>query len=337
MLVMKKRSSQYDTAVNSLKDNLTFFTSLSIDDFAQEAKLGSLFNFKDGEEIFAELTEISNRLLQVNLYRLPLKDVTDLYNLAATLKGPVNSIKGFDPSKGDPAGQRVRLLNEFRTHFQNFYDAAIKALSINLVFSDDITNERLIVSETKDEILQLQKEAQNRLEQIQGLLDAAKQAAGEVGVAKHSSLFQLEANEHATQSKNWFIATLAVLIIAILTGVLFMTAFKLENPDPAEVVQYSISKIVILTALFYGLSICLRNYKAHRHNQIVNKHRQNALNTFETFSKASGDDIQTKNAVLLEATRTIFSNQQTGYLPSDSDGDSPNKIIEIFKNSGGPR
>jgi hypothetical protein len=49
--------------------------------------------------------------------------------------------------------------------------------------------------------------------------------------------------------------------------------------------------------------------------------------------KAPGYEIQTKNAVLLEATRTIFSNQQTGYLNNDNEPDSPNKIIEIFKSS----
>jgi len=65
----------------------------------------------------------------------------------------------------------------------------------------------------------------------------------------------------------------------------------------------------------------------------LNKHRQNALNTFETFSKAAGTDTQTKNAVLLEATHAIFSNQQTGYLNQDGESDSPNRIIEIIKSS----
>ena len=64
---------------------------------------------------------------------------------------------------------------------------------------------------------------------------------------------------------------------------------------------------------------------------MVNKHRQNALTTFETFSNASGSDTQTKNAVLIEATHTIFSNQQTGYMTADKDQESSSKIIEIIK------
>jgi len=112
----------------------------------------------------------------------------------------------------------------------------------------------------------------------------------------------------------------------------FIFLFPDSKATNAEIVQFSIAKIVVLSALFYGLSICNRNYKAHRHNSTLNKHRQNALSTFETFAKAAGADNQTKNAVLIEATHTIFSNQQTGYLSSEKDNDSSNKIVEIIKN-----
>jgi len=70
---------------------------------------------------------------------------------------------------------------------------------------------------------------------------------------------------------------------------------------------------------------------ARRHIAIINKHKQIALTTFETFSNAAGSDLQTKSAVLLEATHTIFSTQSTGYINPDSDNDSSNRIVEIFK------
>jgi anti-sigma28 factor (negative regulator of flagellin synthesis) len=100
-----------------------------------------------------------------------------------------------------------------------------------------------------------------------------------------------------------------------------------------KIVQFTITKIVVLSALFYGLSITNRNYKAHKHNGIMNKHRQNALSTFEIFSKAASADDQTKNAILLETTHSIFSNQQTAYLKSEGNSDSSNKIIEIIKSA----
>jgi hypothetical protein len=75
----------------------------------------------------------------------------------------------------------------------------------------------------------------------------------------------------------------------------------------------------------------MKSYRAQKHNEVLNRHRQNALRTFETFS-TSTDDAQTKNAVLLEVTHAIFGNQNTGYNSNESsDSDNPNKIIEIFK------
>ena len=88
----------------------------------------------------------------------------------------------------------------------------------------------------------------------------------------------------------------------------------------------------VLLVLFMALVWCSKNYAAVRHNYIINKQRQNALSTFETFVKAAGDeDIQTKNAVLLQATQCIFSAQPTGFSNKNSDGDPSTKIIEIAK------
>ncbi len=65
----------------------------------------------------------------------------------------------------------------------------------------------------------------------------------------------------------------------------------------------------------------------------LNRHRALSLRTLKAFSAAASDD-QTKNAVLLEATRAVFSAGQTGYLDSAGGGESPMKIIEIAKSIG---
>jgi hypothetical protein len=71
-------------------------------------------------------------------------------------------------------------------------------------------------------------------------------------------------------------------------------------------------------------------YRSQWHNHVVNKHRQNALSTFETFVKAASDE-QTKNAVLIQATQCIFSQQPTGFVAHDSDGAPSPQILEIVR------
>ncbi|GAB1402311.1 hypothetical protein MASR1M68_12220 [Elusimicrobiota bacterium] len=71
-------------------------------------------------------------------------------------------------------------------------------------------------------------------------------------------------------------------------------------------VQFTFSKIIIFSSLFFLLTLAFKSYKASKHNEILNKHRQNAITTFEKFVKSANDD-KTKNAVLLQTVNAICS------------------------------
>lgn len=89
-----------------------------------------------------------------------------------------------------------------------------------------------------------------------------------------------------------------------------------------------------MTLLAYGLGFSVRQHASSKHNETVNLHRQNALRTFETFVKAT-EDQETKDAVLLEATRSIFAAQPTGFLRTGRETESPSTIIEVIRRMGG--
>ena len=95
------------------------------------------------------------------------------------------------------------------------------------------------------------------------------------------------------------------------------------------------TKIIVISLIYFAAIWASRNYRAHRHLNVVNSHRQNALMTFQTFVKAAGDeDKETKNAVLLEATRCIFSPTSTGYLGGDQETPS-SSIVEVLTKTVG--
>ncbi len=93
-------------------------------------------------------------------------------------------------------------------------------------------------------------------------------------------------------------------------------------------------KLIIFSVLFAALIWVGRIYRAHRHNYIINKHRQNALSTFETFVKAASDE-QTKSAVLLQATQCIFSPQHSGYISKESEPSTYPQVLEIIRGISG--
>ncbi|MFZ1547427.1 MAG: hypothetical protein WAT12_10065, partial [Candidatus Nitrotoga sp.] len=78
---------------------------------------------------------------------------------------------------------------------------------------------------------------------------------------------------------------------------------------------------------------CGRIYKALKHQSTVNKHRANALKTFQAFVKAASND-NTRDAVLIETTRSIFASSPSGYLDTtDTPSDPSTKVLEIIKGS----
>jgi len=70
------------------------------------------------------------------------------------------------------------------------------------------------------------------------------------------------------------------------------------------------------------LVLSSRNYLANRHNAVINRHRQNALATYEALLKAAGQEAN-RDIVLTKAADCIFSAQPTGFGKSDgADGGS---------------
>ena len=90
---------------------------------------------------------------------------------------------------------------------------------------------------------------------------------------------------------------------------------------------YISSKIILFVVLFYALSVCMKNYKAHQHNMLINTHRYNALCTYDYFISASTDN-EAKKSMLNSVFNTIFINQSTSY---ENDYSSPKEIIEPLK------
>jgi hypothetical protein len=55
-----------------------------------------------------------------------------------------------------------------------------------------------------------------------------------------------------------------------------------------------------------------KNYTAHRHNTVLNKHRQNSLATYKALVDAAGDQAN-RDIVLTTTAESIFGAQATGF------------------------
>ena len=93
------------------------------------------------------------------------------------------------------------------------------------------------------------------------------------------------------------------------------------------------SKLLIFAVLGYLLLLAARNYSTHKHNAVVNRHRQNALLTYRKIVEASGS-AGTEDIVLAHAASCIFSPQETGFSHGKGESLAGSKsVLELMTKS----
>ncbi|ENM1934606.1 hypothetical protein AB6T40_003589 [Vibrio cholerae] len=144
-----------------------------------------------------------------------------------------------------------------------------------------------------------------------------------------------ESEAHENASEYWRVKTIQA---AIALGVYaFCTLFihKLawfKPEDNLQALQLMTSKVLIFGVIAYLLFLAAKNFLSHKHNAIVNKHRQNALMTYKALTDAAVTG-ETKDIVLNHAASCIFSPQDTGYIKNESSSSQAGvgrSIIELI-------
>lgn len=327
---------QHEELIEQINQKLNQILSYQIEQLTREGELGNQLSFKEIETMFIKVIDLFKKVKETNIFEVPYNILTQFSAQLDNAISYFDQCINFNANQGNPVQVRNQIINKFRNSYDNYVTHSIPILTIGLLKGIDISLERAklkgMIEEFEKDKEKTKIESEKKIKELNDILTNAKSAANQVGVSKHSIVFREESDFHNTESKKWLKYTVCILIGIVVIGIGLSFLGREFSKTTTQVLQFSITKLIILSTLFYALSLTNRNYKAHKHNSIVNKHRQNALTTFETFSAAAGDDIQTKNAILLETTHSIFSSQQTGYMQNENDSESPNRIIEIFKN-----
>jgi len=156
-----------------------------------------------------------------------------------------------------------------------------------------------------------QKEAAHVLSQI-------RKVAAEQGVSQQAFYFKDEAASHTDVADKWEGNTVKTAIgLGVYAVLSLILSLLIDVSDPYRATQLAISKVLIFAVIAYMLFYCARRASAHRHNAIVNRHRENALLTFNAIVAAAGADDK-RDVVLTHAAACIFTPQETGYTKANS-------------------
>lgn len=313
----------------------------NFEEFAKSEERGAAFSFKAIKPTFDFIQDIAKRLVSYeNVDGIPVKNIDKLNNAAGKLNSAIEQINAFNVNSGNATqNQKQNLINQFDEYASAFIDEASISLSL---FSDSrekleqvILELKQIVENSKGDLAalsELKKDAKKSAGDLKLLLNSSREDAQKKTVAVHAGHFKDESLIHAEEAKGWLVKSYWSfgVIAAWGIGLCVLPILLPENDSAYYITQMAIGKLVVSSTLFVMLYTCLKNYKAARHNVVVNKHKSNALDTFDTFVLSASADPQTKNAVLLHSASCIFAPQPTGY-GDGGDGDSTNHVLEIVK------
>ena len=174
------------------------------------------------------------------------------------------------------------------------------------------------LAETQSEISRLKLELENQLRKK--------------SISAHEQIFANQADKHQTGAWIWLGVT---VILTLGFGYIFWELLKHLEPTGSQlsaILQNLFAKGFFLSLIYLLLNRSIKNYTAEKHLETINRHRQNALATFEAFAEAAGENQETRDAVLLASTDAIFEANQSGYLSTrTSRSDSANPIQQVVR------
>lgn len=323
---------------------------LRSDDLINLAVLLSDKEHKQARDVIDRTCELFLSVCLKEIDTIPLQRLKQMSGYCQDFLGLANRVSAADPKSGDTREAVLQLINAITAHYDNdwWVNAALivgyleakgprlQVLETRLQAADLLRRDvDKANAEFKQAATATKSEMEAQLAEVTKILNIARLASGETGVALHSGVFGKEANGHRWIAIGWLVASAAMAVVLTVAGIKFLP-INLEAlkdlpkgiPSGAILTSLLAPRALIATIGIYLLTFCAKNFRLSWHNHLVNRHRQLALNTFETFTKAASDDSATKNAVLLEATRTIFAAANTGFVANENDGESVTKVFE---------
>lgn len=307
---------------------------------AREDELGRNFDFSAIVAPASKLIRLYNQLSLSTLDDFPVGILAQIKQQADADFSRFQQALDFDPTaveNQNPTYPRDHIIQDvvaaYDPTFQNLFPFISYGTSKKVDFQRMENEARAMLQNVKDEASGITSELSNHQEQAQGILADVRKVAAEQGVSQQAIYFKDEAEIHENLAESWRKKTVnfawALGIYAFFSIFLHKIPW-LQPDDTIQSIQLVTSKILIFGVIAYMLFLSAKNFLSHKHNAIINKHRQNALMTYTALTDSASSE-EAKDIVLNHASSCIFSPQDTGYIKGESQPQGTNRsIIELL-------
>ncbi|OXB02451.1 hypothetical protein [Flavobacterium pectinovorum] len=226
--------------------------------------------------------------------------------------------------------------------------------------SEEISQKINDVNYKSEEFINKLKEVDNIKNSVQFQLDEFRERYTpdnvNIELRNQQKVYEEEAKINRKESRNWIIAiVIAVIFLIILIWsfinnfdnhlneicVCTFKNFNLICPSCGQeilwfyLIKHTLLRALLLSINIYILKFCIKNYNACKHNETINKQRQNSYGASLHFYNTIISDK--KDEILIMAANSIFTHQKTGYIEKGSEPNNPTidrvveKVQEITK------
>ncbi|MEZ0150395.1 MAG: hypothetical protein AB9Q19_13945 [Candidatus Reddybacter sp.] len=327
-----------ETSLGKATVSLLRMQEFDVEQLPRVEHLGKALNFSTAVDPAKRLISLYRRLSTTALEDFPEAVLNQVIAQCDSDFQKFDQIISFEPSEHQTPNT---VRDSYVTAIENAYDPAFTILSpfisYSLHRSADFqrldTDARSTFQQIKDQAGIIQGSLEQQKEDAEGILKDIRDTAAEQGVTQQAIYFQTESSDHNTDADKWELRTVGVAIVlgAFAVASIFLHKWSWLAPaDGYETAQFITSKLLVFGVLTYLLILSAKNYLNHKHNSIVNKHRQNALMTYKAMVDAT-DDPGSREAILIQAAGCIFNPQTTGYTQgNESPAVSGKSMVEIL-------
>jgi len=264
------------------------------------------------ERITKELSRISKESIQY----IDTLHIEEMNKLIITYILFIEKIANLNFAQLSPQ-EKLSISNEISSIRVNLYGKSSHFINMAEIIKDDSASKKIDANLAKTE----------------KILATAKQLSTNQLTKKQSKFFQDEADKHSIQSNQWKIYSIGLLVLTCtlaVAGIAMAFCPSLHPKDTYQLIQIVTGKVILIAISIYALGVCIKNYQAHKHNEILNSHRENALSAASALIDLIEEPNQ-KDAVLLQVANVVFSIQDTGYTkPTSSEVDVMKSVVDLL-------
>lgn len=321
----------------TIAESLSRMQTFDVQQLRREGELGQIYSFTEVVEPAARQADLYRRLPISVLDDLPPQQLQQIGNQANQDFNRFDQILKFDATQQNAHAVRQQLINQVNDSYQQTFGVLHPLIAYSLHKTADFQRlegeARATLQGIKDEASKIKSELEEQKKGASLVLEQIREVAAEQGVTQQASYFRKAADDHDTEAEKW--RNLTGKLAWTLGIYAFLTLFFNQIPwftptDTYQAIQLGVSKLLIFAVISFMLYLAARNFLSHKHNAIINRHRQNALLTYKALVEGATEK-SASDAVLMHAAACIYGPQPTGYAEqSRIEGGGAKSVIELL-------